>query len=183
MKQPLYSAIVLGDSTNNTLSIVRSLGEAKIEQTLILKCDEDICLVAKSKYLKNSRVYRISTIEDCMPILEQLKENTTKQQTIICSFDEAAVFIDKKESILAPFFRTPARGKQIGMLFNKDEQCKLAEKCGLTVPKSIIFHREEKINNLIFDYPILLKPLLIDCIAREQQPCHGKSLFVDHIII
>ena len=96
MKQPLYSAIVLGDSTNNTLSIVRSLGEAKIEQTLILKCDEDICLVAKSKYLKNSRVYRISTIEDCMPILEQLKENTTKQQTIICSFDEAAVFIDKK---------------------------------------------------------------------------------------
>ena len=50
MKQPLYSAIVLGDSTNNTLSIVRSLGEAKIEQTLILKCDEDICLVAKSKY-------------------------------------------------------------------------------------------------------------------------------------
>ena len=52
MKQPLYSAIVLGDSTNNTLSIVRSLGEAKIEQTLILKCDEDICLVAKSKYLK-----------------------------------------------------------------------------------------------------------------------------------
>ena len=159
MKQPLYSAIVLGDSTNNTLSIVRSLGEAKIEQTLILKCDEDICLVAKSKYLKNSRVYRISTIEDCMPILEQLKENTTKQQTIICSFDEAAVFIDKKESILAPFFRTPARGKQIGMLFNKDEQCKLAEKCGLTVPKSIIFHREEKINNLIFDYPILLKPL------------------------
>ena len=99
MKQPLYSAIVLGDSTNNTLSIVRSLGEAKIEQTLILKCDEDICLVAKSKYLKNSRVYRISTIEDCMPILEQLKENTTKQQTIICSFDEAAVFIDKKEGI------------------------------------------------------------------------------------
>ena len=99
MKQPLYSAIVLGDSTNNTLSIVRSLGEAKIEQTLILKCDEDICLVAKSRYLKNSRVYRISTIEDCMPILEQLKENTTKQQTIICSFDEAAVFIDKKEGI------------------------------------------------------------------------------------
>lgn len=138
MKQPLYSAIVLGDSTNNTLSIVRSLGEAKIEQTLILKCDEDICLVAKSKYLKNSRVYRISTIEDCMPILEQLKENTTKQQTIICSFDEAAVLLIKRINI-STIFRTPARGKQIGMLFNKDEQCKLAEKCGLTVPKSIIF--------------------------------------------
>lgn len=140
MKQPLYSAIVLGDSTNNTLSIVRSLGEAKIEQTLILKCDEDICLVAKSKYLKNSRVYRISTIEDCMPILEQLKENTTKQQNYnLIVLKKLRFLIDKKESILAPFFRTPARGKQIGMLFNKDEQCKLAEKCGLTVPKSTFF--------------------------------------------
>ncbi len=159
MNKSSYSAIILGDSTNNTLSIVRSLGEANIEQTLILKCEEDICFVSKSKYLKNSHVYQISTIEDCMPILEQFKKKSDKQQTIICSFDEAAVFIDDKEPVLAPFFRTPTRGKQIGILFNKDEQCKLADKCGLTVPRSLTFHRADDIDKFIISYPILLKPL------------------------
>ena len=138
-------AIIIGDSTNNTLSIVRSLGEANVAQTLILKCDEDTCFVAESKYLKKSKVYRICKIEECMSILERLKDEDWEQY-IICSFDEAAVFIDKKEPVLSPFFRTPARGKQIGKLFNKDEQCKLAEKCGLTVPKSIKFHRTENID-------------------------------------
>lgn len=33
MKKTSNSAIIIGDSTNNTLSIVRSLGEANIEQT------------------------------------------------------------------------------------------------------------------------------------------------------
>ena len=159
MKQSAYSAIILGDSTNNTLSIIRSLGEAKIEQTLILICDEDICFVTKSKYLKNSCIYQTSVIEGCLPILERLKKDGDIQQTIICSFDEAAVFIDERETILSPFFRTPAKGKQISTLFNKDEQCKLADKCGLTVPKSFVFNRTQNIDYLVIDYPILLKPL------------------------
>ena len=49
MKKTSNSAIIIGDSTNNTLSIVRSLGEANIDQTLILNCDEDVCFVADSK--------------------------------------------------------------------------------------------------------------------------------------
>ena len=73
MEKVFNSVIVVGDSTNNTLSIIRSLGEANIEQTLILKCDKDICFVAESKYLKNSPIYHIAVIEDCMPILEQMK--------------------------------------------------------------------------------------------------------------
>ena len=53
MKEIRRRAIIIGDSTNNTLSVVRSFGEAHIDQILILKCDEDICFVSKSKYLKN----------------------------------------------------------------------------------------------------------------------------------
>lgn len=165
-----YSAIIIGDSTNNTLSIVRSLGEAGIEQTLILKCSEDICFVTKSKYLKNSRIYHISAIEDCMLILEQLKNEITGKPTIICSFDEAAVFIDGTESVLAPFFRTPARGRKIGVFFNKDEQCKLADKCGLTIPKSLTFHRTESVDSLVIVFPVLLKPL--NSIRGEKSDIH-----------
>lgn len=150
--------IIIGDSTNNTLSIVRSLGEVHIEQTLILKCDEDVCFVAKSKYLKKSKVYHIQKIEECLPILKQLKDDKCIQY-IICSFDEAAVFIDGQESVLSLYYRTPARGNQIGDLFNKDVQCKLAKECGLTVPKSVNFRRSDNFDNLIVKYPILLKPL------------------------
>ena len=151
------SAIVIGDSTNNTLSIIRSLGEAQIKQYLILKCTKDVCYVSKSKYLKSTVVFQITNIDECLPILDKLK-NQTSPPVIICSFDEAAVFIDSYERELSPFFATPARGKQIGGLFNKDAQCKLALECGLTPPQSITFHRSDDIKNLRIGYPILLKP-------------------------
>lgn len=151
-------AIVIGDSTNNTLSIIRSLGEADIDQILILKCKVDVFFVSKSKYLKESKIYRITEINECIQILEQLKTDNI-EQCIICSFDEAAVFIDRNESILSNFFITPARGKNIGNLFDKDAQCLLATECGLTVPKSMNFNREDSLDNITISYPILLKPL------------------------
>lgn len=153
-----HIAVVIGDSTHNTLSAVRSLGEAGIRQYLILKCDEDTCLVTKSRYLKRNQIYRIQLMDDCLPILEKIKK-IKGEKTIICTFDEAAVYIDSNEKILSPYFRTPAKGNKIGALFNKDEQCKLAEKCGLTVPSSQIFHRTDGIESIRIDFPILLKPL------------------------
>lgn len=71
MNTSLHIAIVIGDSTHNTLSAVRSLGEAGIEQYLILKCEEDICFVAKSKYLKKDRVQYIQSIDECFSVLEK----------------------------------------------------------------------------------------------------------------
>ena len=49
-----YSAIVIGDSFNNTLGLIRSLGEGGIEQTLILVGESDRMCVGKSKYLKKA---------------------------------------------------------------------------------------------------------------------------------
>lgn len=158
-KKKQSRAIIIGDSTNNTLSIVRSLGEAEIPQVLILKCEEDICFVAQSKYLKHAPVFQISSMDECMPLLEQLKGGAYDRQYIICSFDEAAVYIDAHEPVLYPHFITPARGRQLGNLFDKDAQCRLAAECGLTVPKSMVYHRSEAFPISGWDYPLLLKPL------------------------
>ena len=169
-------AVIIGDSTNNTLSIIRSLGEANIEQVLILKCDSDICYVKKSKYLKYSLVYTIRSITECYSILMDLKEDKTYRQTIICSFDEAATYIDSKEPELSKYYRTPAKGKQIGKLFNKEEQCKLAEECGLTVPKSIVFHRTENIESYNLIFPVLIKPLYSTKGAKSDiHICQSKT--------
>ena len=152
-------AIIIGDSTNNTLSVVRSLGVAGIEQYLILKCDDDVCHVSKSKYLKKDNVFHITKIEDCMPVMWKIRENSSDYLfTIICSFDEAAVFIDRNEPLLSQYFRTPARGRQLGSLFDKDTQCQLATECGLTVPRTEIFRRANTIGAIKIEYPILLKP-------------------------
>lgn len=158
MNTSRHIAIVIGDSTHNTLSTVRSLGEAGIEQYLILKCKEDTCFVAKSKYLKGNRTRHIRSIGECLSVLEQMID-LEGEKTIISTFDEAAVYIDSQEKMLVPHFRTPAKGKNINPLFNKDEQCKLAMKCGLTVPRSQIFHRTDQADSIAIDYPILLKPL------------------------
>ena len=47
----MNQVIIIGDSTHNTLSAVRSFGEAHIAQVLILVCHEDTCYVKYSKYL------------------------------------------------------------------------------------------------------------------------------------
>ena len=48
------------------------------------------------------------------------------------------------------------KGKHLGNLLNKDEQCRLAENCGLTIPQSIIYNRNEDFPTV--SYPILMKP-------------------------
>lgn len=146
--------IIIGDSTHNTLSVVRGLGAAKIPFTLILKGDEDECHVAGSRYVRRNSLSRISAIDECQVVLDGLESGT-----IICTFDEAAEWIDAREPELSKRFVTPCRGKRIGNLFNKDAQCDLARRCGLTVPESIMFRRGDSMESLPVPYPIILKPL------------------------
>lgn len=153
------SVIILGDSTHNTLSAVRSFGEAKISQILLLICEEDSCYVRKSKYLQTNNCHIFHRLDDCMPILEKFSQNKTGQ-TIITTFDAAAEWIDERESILSKNFKTPCRGKQIGKLFYKSEQCLLAKACGFDVPSSIVFNRSQDTPLNQIKFPLITKPLV-----------------------
>lgn len=147
-----HHAIIIGDSTHNTLSVVRSLGKAKLSFTLILVGKTDSCNVKESKYVKRNQLITVDKVEECHAALENIEGGT-----IICTFDAAAEWVDANEPELSKRFITPCRGKHIGKLFNKEEQCHLAEQCGLTVPKSVILNKREKLTDL--NYPILIKPL------------------------
>lgn len=150
----MNQAIIIGDSTHNTLSVIRSLGVARLPFTLILKCEDDTCNVAKSKYIRPNRLERVQDMDSCQKILDDLDSGI-----LICTFDEAAEWIDAREPELSKKFITPCRGRQIGNLFNKDVQCELARECGLTVPKSVLFRREKAAGPLPVPYPVILKPL------------------------
>lgn len=149
--------VIIGDSFNNTLGLVRSLGEAKIDQILILVGKNDRLFIRKSRYLKKNNVYIIDSLLQCMPLLKSLI-NDKKRQTIICTNDNAAAFVDSNEEFLHRYYNTPMLGKNIGNLMNKAEQCYLAEKCKLDVPKSCIYQVGDEYPDT-FKMPLLLKPL------------------------
>lgn len=153
----MIKAIIIGDSTHNTLSIIRSLGIEKIPFLLILKCEDDTCNVIKSKYVCRNHVQKIINIDECLALLNDYDGNDNPY--LICTFDEAAECVDNNEFILNKKFITPCRGKQIGNLFNKEEQCKLAQECGLTVPKTVYFSRDNVPESFPMCYPIIIKPL------------------------
>lgn len=156
MKSP--QAVILGDSTHNTLSAVRSLGEAKMPFSLMMKCDEDVCNVGKSKFLKKGNLITVKEMDECLPLLERMKLNGITTY-LMCTFDEAAEWVDRHEEELSKKLVTPCRGGHIGKLFEKDVQCKLAAECGLTVPRSEVYHRGEDFESISIHYPLLLKPL------------------------
>lgn len=153
----MKKVVIIGDSTHNTLSAVRSFGEGKIPLTLILVCHEDTCYVRYSKYLRRGNLYVVRKLDECMKILRQLAAE--KGQLLITTFDAAAEWVDAREPQLNKLFLTPCRGKQIGELFNKEEQCKLAKVCGLTVPYSVVYHRGERIPEDL-PFPVITKPLV-----------------------
>lgn len=161
-------AIILGDPFNNTLGLIRSIGEAGIKIILILVGDNDRIFLCKSKYLRSGKVYRISKVDDSKEILKEI-QNSVYKQYLIATNDIAAKYIDVNEEWLSKIYYTPMRGKHIGDYFNKDKQCDLAESSGFDVPRSFIYNRGDDLNRFDF-YPVLLKPIL--SIEGEKSDIH-----------
>ena len=151
-------AIVLGDSFNNTLGLIRSIGEAHVPVCLILE-GNDRLFISHSRYV--TECYHINTLDDAPALLADLY-NTHQNYALICSNDKAALLVDSNEATLSALYHTPMRGKALHHLFDKDAQCALAEKCGFTVPQSAIYTRGNSFPTEI-QYPLLIKPANSNC--------------------
>lgn len=183
--------IIIGDSTHNTLSAVRSFGEAGIQPELILVCTLDICCVQHSRYLRKGHCHIVAALNECMPLLESWRDSR-RDQILMTTYDAAAEWVDAREPMLSQWFRTPCRGKQLGDLFNKAVQCKLAQECGFDVPFSVIYERGKPISADL-PYPVITKPLVSS--AGEKGDIHicntevelalalGKSSRCDRFLI
>jgi len=147
------SVIIIGDSFNNTLGLIRSLGQGGVKVILLL-VGNDRLSVCKSRYLY--KAIRLKSIYECGIALKEIATNYGGS-FLICSNDRAAKWLDENELWLSKIYKTPMRGSSLGNLFDKATQCELASQFGITVPKSIIYKvRDTFPNNL--NYPILMKP-------------------------
>lgn len=147
------TAIVLGDSFNNTLGLIRSLGQVGAKIILIL-VGGDRLFIRKSRYVRE--LFKVTSLSECGALLREMAD-VYKGAFLICSNDKAAKWIDDNESWLSKLFLTPMRGKQLGDLFDKPHQCKLAEEFGVKIPCSVLYENGSKFPTGI-DYPILMKP-------------------------
>lgn len=149
----MKTAIIIGDSYNNTLGLIRSLGQAKVSIILLLVGDDRL-FISKSKYL--TKTIKCDRLEDCLDTLTRLAAQY-KSSFLICSNDKAAKWVDDHESYLSKIFKTPMRGSSLGNLFDKPTQCDLASSFGIPIPASFEYSRTNPLpENLKF--PILLKP-------------------------
>lgn len=170
----MREVIIIGDATHNTLSAVRSFGEAGIAQVLILVANEDPLFVHKSRYLRGGNLRMVETLDDCDGVLEEYSK-TAPGATLMTTFDAAAEWVDAREGQLSKLFRTPCRGRRIGELFHKDAQCLLAKECGLTVPLTIEYHRGEGIP-MDLPYPVITKPLVSSRGGKEDiHICYNET--------
>lgn len=152
----MKKAVIIGDPFNNTLGLIRSLGEAHVDITLLLVGKGDRLFVSKSRYLKKGQVFHLDKVKDCLPVLQKIADGAN-DQILICTNDGAAQFIDSHEPELSQSYITPMRGTRLGNIMNKDAQCLLAQECGFTIPKSFIYKRGDQFPEGV-EYPLLLKP-------------------------
>ena len=157
--------IVLGGVHHNTLGVVRALGQKGLQDFLyvILIGNSKKNLVSSSKYLKKGHCFTTDKFEDLIPTLMGLKQDGEKS-VVITTADPIAFTLDNHYQDLSKYFILPNIHNQDGKIAeaeNKDFQSKLALKCGIDVPQSLIIEKKELSTALKNwgHYPCIIKPL------------------------
>lgn len=148
--------IVIGVTHHNTLTMVRCLGKAGYGIDLYIYGDNN-SYIRYSKYVTNYT--STSNCEDVFDILKSKRSNSEKPIVISCC-DEVAhcfdIYYDELKDYYH-FFNAGEKGRMTHFM-DKQVQVKLAEQCGLCVPKSYV--KEESVASIQFDsYPCICKPL------------------------
>lgn len=163
----MQNVIVIGVTHHNTLTMVRCLGKAGYGIELYIYGDND-SYIRYSKYVTS-----YTCAKDCEEVFGILKSkrNDTEKSTVISCCDEVAhcfdIYYDELKDYYH-FFNAGDKGRMTHFM-DKQVQVKLAEQCGLYIPKSSV--KEEGVVSIKFDtYPCICKPLS-SIVGQKSQIC------------
>lgn len=156
------TAVVVGTDHQNTLGVIRSLGEAGIYVIAVIPSDGGPCSTAYSKYISERIVVPMSELIDT---LVQLGERLGERFPLIPCGDDTAIPVTAAYDRLSGLYILPGAidGPNTLRLMNKMEMLKVARTAGLTVPNWVSLDRTEfsgigqKCSALRF--PCILKPV------------------------
>lgn len=144
--------LIWGANHNNTLGLVRSLGEMNhIVYVLLFK--DTINFVAFSRYVK--KVYFASHDDSIDAQIISICKRLKNKPLLLCTSDETAAYVnDHAEELKAYcFFES---GNDINKYRNKDVGNELAIRCGLQIPQTwVLQSKSAPVEGMQF--PIILK--------------------------
>lgn len=149
-----HIVIIFAPNNFNTLGVVRSLGEVGIRSCCVLICERR-SLVCFSKYVERS--YLAESLKDGLSYILRTFGEETKKPFIIATSDETVSFLDLHYDELKDkffFFNAGEQGR-ITRMMEKSYLPKLAESCGLRVPKTEEVKKGDLPKSL--KYPVITK--------------------------
>lgn len=151
-----HKHIVLGGDNLNSLSIIRSLGEAGIRPIAIIVQEGHIPVVNSCRFV--GEYYPTKSIGDCISALLKYA-NPDKKPFVYTSDDNHESELDLHYDLLKDKFYFFNAGKQgrITHLMNKGVLCELARKNGFRTPKSEVVDRG--VLPLSLKYPVFTKTI------------------------
>ena len=151
------NAIVIGGNRINAMGLVWSLGEAGHNITLFLNNEGNNNYVNKSKYVK-----RTILIDKDMDVFHELMKVLTKMDSkpvVFADSDHKAHLLNEHYVELSEFCYLEGGHPDgsINLYRNKDEEEKLAIKCGFTIPKTVVITKPEELSEIAMPYPLFIK--------------------------
>lgn len=182
------NTIVFGSNHNNTLGLVWSLGEAGHKVVLVLYYEKNN-YVSKTKYA--DKVYYINPGDDVIALLIRISASFNSKPVVFVSGDNEATLLNKHFKELAPicFFEGGRPDGSINRYRDKDEGERLALQCGFTIPQTKVVFKPEDLDEISFDYPLLIKAnnsihggktAMSKCDTLEDAEVFVKSLPLDY---
>lgn len=154
MNLSAHKFIVFAEDHFNPLGIIRSLGEEGIRPVVVMYSQPSL-LVKFCKYI--GKIHYVNSLEDGLHLLLAEYGNEKNKPFLLSASDKVESFFDLHYDDLTDhfFFYNAGKKGQITALMKKNEIVKLAESCGLRVPKSEVVERGKLPTSL--NYPILTK--------------------------
>lgn len=147
-----HKHICLVEDHYNPLGIVRSLGEEGIKP-IVLLCGANNHLVEKSKYI--GEIHYFNSVEDGYKYMIKNYGNEVLKPFIYNGSDDITLFLDKHYDHLKDRFYFTNGGGTIQKYLQKYDITKLAEECGLGIPKEELLNVGELPTTL--KYPVFTK--------------------------
>ena len=130
----MNKVIVFGVNIQNTLGLIRSIGEKGIPVILLLEpCMKGTCYVKYSRYIKT--IHYLKSTEEGLDVLRQLYWNEYEKPVILCGGDASVCLLDAHyEELKKHFFIFNAGSEnRINYFEDKWHQFEIAKKCGITL--------------------------------------------------
>ena len=136
----------------NPLAIIRSLGEEGIKPIVVL-CAENPYIVPKSKYIGELHVF--TALEEGYKFIIDTYSNESLKPFIYNGSDDISLFLDNHyDELKNNFYFTNGAGG-LKKYLNKYDITKLAEECGLVIPKEELLETGQMPSTL--KYPVFTK--------------------------